>query len=158
MGDELEQKEQLRVRIGAARQQLLAAIEQLSDADWDRPTANPEWTARDILTHLSVAETGLLARMQLILDGRSELPPGFDLNVYNNRQVAKKKGAAVGDLVASLEGSRAKVLAFLGALPEDKLSVRGWHASGREVTLAQMFEIMANHESEHAADILTARP
>jgi uncharacterized protein (TIGR03083 family) len=149
-------KEELREKVIAARQRLNDTIQALADDDWDRATTNPEWSARDILSHLAVAEPGLLARMNLILEGKSQLPPGFDLNVYNTRQVAKKKGAAVAELVNSLTASREKLLLFLDELPDASLDIRGWHASGREVTVAEMLQILAWHEESHAADILTA--
>jgi hypothetical protein len=37
------------------------------------------------------------------------------------------------------------------------LDICGWHASGREVTVAEMLQILAGHEESHAADILTAK-
>jgi len=77
--------------------------------------------------------------------------------VYNTRQVAKKKGAAVAELAYSLAASREKLLLFLDELPDASLDIRGWHASGREVTVAEMLQILAGHEESHAADILTAK-
>ena len=146
-----------REQITAGRAALNAAIESLRDDEWDHPTTNPEWTGRDLLTHLTIAEPGLLARMRRILEGTSQLPPGFDLNVYNQRQVGKRKGESVATLRTALGESRTQVLTFLDGLAEDQLDVRGWHASGCEVSLADMFEILADHEETHAKDILTAR-
>lgn len=153
----MARKADLRARVVAARQRLDGAIQALAEDDWDRPTSNPAWSARDILTHLSIAEPGLLTRMHLILEGKSELPPGFDLNVYNIRQVARRQGMAVSELVDSLATSREKLLSFLDGLPEESLEIRGWHASGREVTVAEMLQILAGHEESHAADVLTAK-
>jgi uncharacterized protein (TIGR03083 family) len=152
-----DRKGALRQRITAGRMALNEVIDSLGDDEWDRPTTNPEWTARDLLTHLAIAEPGLLARMRRILEGTSQLPPGFDLNTYNQRQVGKRKGEPVAALRSALGESRTQVLAFLDGLTDEQLDVWGWHASGREVTVANMFEILADHESTHAQDILTAR-
>jgi uncharacterized protein (TIGR03083 family) len=152
-----DRKTMLLDQITVGRAALSAAIESMRDDDWDRPTTNPSWTARDLLTHLSIAEPGLLARMRRILEGTSALPPGFDLNIYNQRQVAKRHGETVAALRDALDESRPQVLAFLDGLSDEQLDVRGWHASGREVSLADMFEILADHEEAHAKDILTAR-
>lgn len=150
-------KEALREEMGAARDELMAAVGSLADGDWDRPTANPEWTARDILTHLAVAEAGNLARMKRILSGNSELPVDWDLNRYNNRQVEKRRGMPIGELVTDLGQSRETVVAFLDGLNAEQLGIRGWHGSGRELTLEEIFVVMANHERGHARDILTAK-
>jgi uncharacterized protein (TIGR03083 family) len=152
-----DRKATLRQRITAGRAALDAAIERLGDEEWDRSTTNPEWTGRDLLTHLAIAEPGLLARMRRILEGTSQLPPGFDLNIYNQRQVGKRKGETVAALRSALGESRGQVLAFLDGLTDEQLDVRGWHASGREVTVANMFEILADHETSHAQDILSTR-
>jgi uncharacterized protein (TIGR03083 family) len=150
-------KEALRLKLAAGRAKLQATIASLDDADWDRPTRNPEWTARDLLIHLANAESGLLGRMRRFLDGTSQLPPGFDLSIWNTRQVAKRQGEPVASLVAALDQSREQVLAFLDELSDDQFDIRGWHASGTEMTLAEMFEIVAWHEGTHAEDIATAR-
>ena len=149
-------KDSLRAKLTEGRRELFAAIQTLSEDEWDRPTTNPAWTARDILIHLAQAEPGLLGRMRRFLDGTSQLPPGFDLNVWNTRQVAKRHGTPVAELTTSLTESRQQVLALLDQLSDEQLDVRGWHASGQEMTLQEMFEILAWHEGSHAQDILTA--
>lgn len=153
-----ESKQALREEMAAARFELMAAIGSLAEADWDRATANPEWTARDILTHVAVSESGNLVRMRRILEGNSALPADWDLNRYNNRQVEKRRGMAVADLVAALSQSREEALAFLDGLTAEQLDTRGWHGSGRELSLAEIFVVMANHERGHARDILGSKP
>ena len=153
----MDRRDDLRSRLAQGRAALLAAIDRLTLEDWDRATSNPSWTAREILVHLSQAEPGLLARMHRFLDGTSELRPGFDLNVWNTRQVAKNRNTDIAILVQSLSDSRPETLRFLDTLTEDQLDVRGWHASGREMSVMEMFDLMASHEEAHAQDILTAR-
>jgi uncharacterized protein (TIGR03083 family) len=153
----VNRKAKLQSDLAEGRETLLSAIDVLAPEEWDRPTSNPGWTAREILAHVSQAGSGLLARMRRFLTRSSALPAGFDLNIWNNRQVAKLKGVEVSTLVAVLTDSRQELLQFLGELTDDQLDVWGWHASGQEMSLAEMFEIMAWHESTHAADILTAR-
>jgi uncharacterized protein (TIGR03083 family) len=152
-----ERKAALRAQIDASRQELLTAIHAMADEEWDRPTSNPSWTARDILAHLTAAEPGLLARMRRILDGTSELPANFDLNTYNARQVEKRRASTVTEMLTSLEGSRTEMLRFLDGLSEEQLDVRGWNARRQEATVANILEDLARHEREHARDILTAR-
>ena|SRR5579859_2450584 len=153
----MNRKTAIRCDLAESREALLTAIDTLAPDEWDRPTSNSSWSAREILVHVTQAEPGLLSRMRRILDGTSELPPGFDLNVWNTRQVAKQRNAEVSALVASLSESRQAVLRFLDELTDDKLDIRGWHGSGKEMSLAEVFAIAARHESTHARDLLTAR-
>jgi len=152
-----ERRAALRAQIEAARQDLLAAIHALTDEDWDRPTVNPAWTARDLLTHLANAEPGLLTRMRRILGGNSELPPDFDLDTYNRRLVEKRRGSTVEALISSLAESREEVLRFLEGLSDEQLDVQGWNSRRQITTVAGIFETLARHERDHARDILTAR-
>jgi len=152
-----QRKAALRVELEAARQDLLAAIGALADEDWDRPTVNPAWTARDLLAHLANAEPGLLTRMRRILSGTSEIPPTFDLDAYNQRLVEKRRGSSIRELVSSLDGSRREVLQFLDGLSDEQLDTRGWNSRRQETTVAGLFETIARHEREHTRDILTAR-
>lgn len=152
-----ERKQALRDEVIVAREELMAAIRSLSDEDWDRPTVNPAWSARDILTHLSISEAGNIVRMKRVLAGTGQLPADWDLNRYNNRAVEKRRGADVGDLIAALVQSRQELLVFLDNLSDDQLDVRGSHGSGRELTIAEMFGMVANHERNHARDIRSAK-
>ncbi len=152
-----ERKAALRAEIEAARQELLAAIDTLADEDWDRPTVNPAWTARDLLAHLANAEPGLLTRMRRILSGTSEIPPDFDLDAYNQRLVEKRRRSTLQELVLSLAESRREVLRFLDELSDEQLDARGWNSRRQETTVAGLFETIARHEREHTRDILTAR-
>ena len=150
-------KDELKTKITEGRAKLLATMNRMSEGDWDQATSNPEWTARDLLAHVANAEPGLLVRMQKFLDGTSQLPPGFDLNIWNKRQVSKRRGESIEVLVRSLQQSREQVLSFLAGLTDEQLDIRGWHASGQEMSLIDMFEILAWHERSHADDIATAQ-
>ena len=153
----MNRKETLLSELAESREALLTAIDTLAPEEWDCPTSNPGWTAREILVHVTQAGTGLLARMRRFLDGTSALPPGFDLNVWNTRQVAKQRNAEVPTLVASLGESRKETLILLDQLTDEQLDLRGWHASGKEMCLMELFEIVAWHECTHARDMLTGR-
>ena len=46
-------KVSLRQEILAARDELLAAVEHLSESDWQKPVPAEGWTVRDVLAHLA---------------------------------------------------------------------------------------------------------
>ena len=41
---------------------LIGLLSSLSDDDWGRPTACPQWTVKDVATHLLAGEVGILSR------------------------------------------------------------------------------------------------
>jgi uncharacterized protein (TIGR03083 family) len=64
-------------RFPALRVQLLALLEELSKDEWERPTAAPGWSVKDVAAHLLGGDIGILSRHQ---DGY--LPAGPPIENY----------------------------------------------------------------------------
>ena len=150
-----DQKAAIRERMETARRLLLEVIEQLDDETAMTSTENPKWTLHDILAHLSAAERGLLATIQRFLSG-TELPEGFDLNYWNERQVEKRKDRTVAELTADLRASREQAWQLLDSLGETELAVTGTHPAGFRTTVAGIFYTIANHELDHGNEMRRA--
>ncbi|NOX63519.1 MAG: DinB family protein [Chloroflexi bacterium] len=147
-----DQKTAIRERMETARRLLLEVIEQLDDDAAMIATENPKWSLRDVLAHLSSAERGLLATIQRFLSG-AELPPDFDLNYWNERQVNKRKDRTVAELAADLRASREQAWRLLESLSERDLAVMGQHPAGFRTTVAGIFYTIANHELDHGNEM-----
>lgn len=148
----MDRKTPIRQYLTEARQLLLEAVAALDDETALLPTTNPEWRVRDILAHLAASERGLLRNVERFLAG-GELPADFSLDVWNQRQVAKRRDATIADLLAELAASRAEVWAVLDRLDEADLDVSGTHPAGMRTTVAGLFYTIANHELDHGNEI-----
>ena len=84
------------------------------------------------------------------------MPDDFDLNRYNNRQVEKNQGKQPPEILFGMAESRQKLLAFLDEVPEADLDKRGRHARGDVISLADLFQRVGEHETEHTAQIKAA--
>jgi hypothetical protein len=115
-------------------------------------TENPEWRVCDILAHLAGAEPGLLSTIKRFLTG-TELPPDFDLDRWNRRQVEKQADLSIEDLVLSLQESRRQAWPLLDSLSEEDLDVVGTHPAGFRTTVEGIFTTIANHELDHGNEI-----
>ncbi|MCS7039260.1 MAG: DinB family protein [Anaerolineae bacterium] len=151
----MDRKTPIRQHLTEARQLLLEAVAALDDETALLPTTNPEWRVRDILAHLAASERGLLRNVERFLAG-GELPADFSLDVWNRRQVAKRRDATIADLLAELAASRAEVWAMLDRLDEADLDVPGTHPAGMRTTVAGLFYTIANHELDHGNEIRVA--
>lgn len=153
-----ERKHQLREHLTAARQTLLALLEPLPAADWERPvqTEDGGWTVKQVVLHIATSESGQLGTGKAIAAGQPTVPDDFDLNRYNVRQVQKNQDKSPAEILSGMAEARQKLLAFLDTVSADDLDKRGKHARGDVISLEQLFARIADHEAEHTATIQQA--
>lgn len=153
-------REQLRAEIEATCgdfHQLLSAI---PDEMLDLPSANPEWTIREVLYHMSLAPRNLPADVSMIKKLRwvPKLPPGpFDrLNAYLTRRGAR--GLDKISLAEKYDQATEKALQALESVQDDQwqlgVEYPNWDPmlSGF-VTLERLFHYIALHFKVHADEI-----
>lgn len=143
----------------AAYQALREVLDGLEQAAWGRPVYGHEqgWTVRDLLSHLVTAGAGLLRSAQLIVEGRLEMRPDFDLDLWNQRQVEKQAGRTTAQLLDDLASLHRDTLAYLNTLAggegESLLGRTGQHAVFGEISVERVLRRIYRHEREHAADL-----
>lgn len=138
------------------RAELEALMTSLSGDDLAKTTRAAEWTVKDLLAHLASAESGIHAVIQRIRKGETQLREGFDLNIWNQRQVEKRRNATVADCLAELRASREGTRRLLAAVPEEEFPLRGVHSSGEEMSVEELFRRIGDHEREHGAMVRQA--
>lgn len=98
---------------------LLGLAAELAEEDWDRPTACPGWSVRDVYSHVIGLEATLLGR-----------PPAAALETYgphvrndvgrgNEAEVLLRRGRSGPEIVAELEAVCAARLAALRAMDDE---------------------------------------
>lgn len=157
MGD---RKAAIRAHLEQTRAEVLEIASRLRGDDWEKPVQGEhgKWTARQVLAHLAAAEIGQMSRIQRVLAGERYMPEGFNLDLWNERQVQKREGQTPEDLLKDLEASRQALLNLLDSLAEEQLDIEGQHAMGAMMTVEQMFYHIGNHECDHAAELRRALP
>ncbi len=153
-----ERKVAIRRHLEQTRAEVLAIASQLREDDWEKPVQGEggKWTARQVLAHLAAAEIGQMSRIQRVLAGERYMPEGFNLDVWNERQIQKRENQRVEDILKDLEASRQALLQLLDSLSEEQLDIEGQHAIGAMMTVEQMFYHLGNHERDHAAELRQA--
>ncbi len=153
-----ERKAAIRRHLEQTRAEVLAIASQLREDDWEKPVQGEggKWTARQVLAHLAAAEIGQMSRIQRVLAGERYMPEGFNLDVWNDRQIQKRENQRVEDILKDLEASRQALLQLLDSLSEEQLDIEGQHAIGAMMTVEQMFYHLGNHERDHAAELRRA--
>lgn len=153
-----DRKPAIREHLAATRAALLDVFAALKPEDWERPLALSEgaWTVKQVLMHLAAAESGQLATGQRMLTGEAKLGEGFRLDVWNRRQVEKRKDQTPAALLDEIAASRQKLLAWIDGLAEADLDRSGQHGRGDVITVEQLCYRIGEHETDHVAEVKRA--
>lgn len=143
-------------RLNKSRARLLAVVEPLTEDDLDRPAAG-DWTIRQILSHLVTSEEDHRQVIEVIVQGKADrLPREFALDAHNARRLAELGQLSREALLAALAEQRAQTVALVQRLDEAALAQRGPHPALGEMSVDDIFRIIAVHEQRHLRDIQAA--
>lgn len=131
-----------------ARQDLLSAMEVLSDAEIGRPLSGGDWSAKDVLAHL--ASWDELRAFEIARVARGDTPLYADMQeqnfaVWNQTLMSARRALSVDQVRRELDYARKQVLAAVAAVPDERLPDV---ANGR-VRIRRA----AAHDREHAEQI-----
>src|SRR5688572_22717637 len=96
----------------------MAIYRAVTPEQWATPVPSDEgaaWTAKDVLAHVAVSETGQLGQITRCIAGEVTVPDDFDLNRFNRRSAQKQADRTVDDMLNEIETGHAKVLETLDA-------------------------------------------
>ena len=131
--------------IGALTEEQAAAI------------ANPQWNVKDVLAHLAGAERGMLRIAQASARGEDpQLPDGYNNDVFNARQVAKRKGQSLAQVLEEIKGVHNEMAALLNSITAEQLTRMGEHPLEGEIALKDLLVVIYSHEVTHCNEISSA--
>ena len=140
-----------RLCLRAALADVTAEIAAL-EGGWDIATGYEDWTAKDLLAHLSSTQAALprVARSRRPAEAPAEPGEKFDSDRWNASQVRRRKELSAADLVAELEKGAAEMDPILAELPIDEPLGAGPFAG--ETAGSAMAE-MIDHQRDHLAEL-----
>jgi uncharacterized damage-inducible protein DinB len=136
-----------------------AAIDGKSEADLHQPIRDDGWTAFQILSHLLTGTSGLTYIAKLATeDGaagaqRGMDSPGFDLNRWNEEQVAAWQGRSLNDLRAEWEAMIARTHRLLDSLTEADLARTAATPFGPATPLSDLLSGITFHMRVHRQEL-----
>lgn len=144
----------------------VTALRALPAAAFEEGRYESGWNARQILAHIAAIEWTYPRLLDLAAapsapaaspagngGGQSAAPTG-GMDGYNARQVEKRSGASVAELIEEFERNRAATIAAVEAADEALFDVAIRSAGGRTGTLARVFmDVAVAHVREHVRDI-----
>ena len=150
----LKELESIASKLNEALSLLKRALDGLTEEQADQVKITPEWSVRDEIAHLAAAKRGMLGIAQRMARGQDpQLPPEYDNDVYNARQVAKRKGKTLVELRQELDAVHAELMGFLNGLTTEQLDLMGQHPIYGQVKLKELLVIIYSHETTHTREI-----
>ena len=151
------------------REELLAALREdagrlpelvgaIGETELARGVYENGWNARQLLAHLAAIEwtyPRLIERAAAAAGGSDSSSGGtFDMDAYNERQVAKRSEAGIGELLEEFGRNRAATIEAVAAADGALLSQSTRSAGGVEGTLLEvLIGVTVGHVREHMADL-----
>jgi uncharacterized protein (TIGR03083 family) len=134
---------------------LVALAAELDTDHWERPTALPGWTVRDIYSHVLGTESMLLGRKQ----PPTEVPPAphvrNDVGRLNETWVQQYRARPLTDLLADLGEVLISRRAALAAMDQAAFDAPSWTPAGED-TYGRFMQIRVFDQWYHEQDIREA--
>jgi hypothetical protein len=150
-----QRKDRLIRKLNETRDTSLAFFQSLSREQWQTPVYEgpPVWTARDILAHYVSAERSLILLFEDVQKGGPGAPEDFDLDEFNNREVAEMETISIEDLYEQFAGGRAQTLAFVESLDDSDLDKQGRHPFLGIASLEDILKLLYRNSLLHERDM-----
>ena len=148
------------LRDDAARLPDVAAS--IGEADLERGVYENGWSARQLLAHIAAIEwtyPRLIEQAQIPADPRSAGSSSgrFDMDAYNQKQVANRSSAAIADLLAEFTRNREATIDAVVNADAALLEQPTRSAGGVEGTLLEVLVgVTVEHVRGHIEDLATA--
>ena len=139
----------------------------LTEADLAKPVygaEEPEWTVKDILAHLAsmgASPSFFIGRAQRAMSssgGGGGMPADFDVNAFNNQQVAARTDKTIFELLAEFRQGHEKGVETIAATPDEVLTFKmpNPFEGGMSSALEMIEGSCCDHEAQHLMDIAQA--
>jgi uncharacterized protein (TIGR03083 family) len=122
-----------------------------SDGPWDAPTGYLDWTAKDLLAHLSSTQAALPAVARSRPGAGASAPAEkFDADRWNASQVRRRKDRPAAELIGELEAGTRELDGLLAELPLGEPIGSGTFSGA---TAAEAMASMIDHQRDHLVEL-----
>ncbi len=141
--------------LATSHQQLLRAIDGLSEQELRVPFPGRDWSIHDTLAHLAANEALMLELAKDIVRGtRTDLPDDFDNDRFNAESVAARRDTPTSEIRQEIDRNQQGLFEFLSQVEPAQLEQRGIHPLLGELTLREFLPVMYSHRVTHTRDIV----
>ena len=148
----------IRKRLRDEGDKLIALFENLTPEQWQQTlyTDGATWSIKDLLAHQVSAEHKFIFYGRDILRGGEGAPEGFQINAFNNAEVASMTDRTPDQLLADMRSVRQATIDFVSGVQDSDFDRRGRHPFFGLMSIDEMFKLIYRHNMMHTRDIRRA--
>lgn len=129
-------------------------LAQAERATQEHTRVTEEWRMHELLAHVAVwDEVSAAALRRLALTDQPPVSEVLNIDDYNAQIAAECAELDYRQIVRRWQQARELLKETIGQLPLEQLDVRFVYPWGSQGTAAEMIQILAHHEQEHADEI-----
>lgn len=149
------QKENLLKRLAEEGQKTHSFFSGLNEAQLNQQVYvdGPQWSVRDILAHLALAESLFSLYNREVLNGGPGAPEDFNINGFNAEHTPEGRTATAAESLAKFQAARAENSALVEQMQDSDFERRAYHPYLGHTTLDQILKILYRHTMLHERDI-----
>jgi hypothetical protein len=145
----------IRADMEATRSAYHTLVESISDADLDRPCAISKWTLKELLCHMALLVEQAVPMMVKQARKSRGMPRLLDTRFghWMNYQMAVRaaRKATRQSLLDRYDAAHANLIGLLDGVRDGEWSLPTAYPDGRQLTMATIFHVPAEHLDLHAA-------
>jgi uncharacterized protein (TIGR03083 family) len=148
----------IRKRLRDEGDKLVALFEGLTLEQWHQTlyTDGMVWSIKDLLAHQVSAERKFIFYGRDILNGGEGAPIGFQINAFNNSEVASMLDRSPEELLADMRSVRQATIEFVDNIQDTDFDRRGRHPFFGMMSIDEMFKLIYRHNMMHTRDVRRA--
>jgi len=148
----------IRKRLREEGDKLIRLFERLSPEQWALTiyADGMDWSLKDLLAHLASAERAYLLYGRGILNGGEGAPEGFDINRFNNGEVASLRERTAAQLIDDLRAVRQETIELVEQIADQDFDRQGRHPFFGQMSIDEMFKLIYRHNMMHLRDVRRA--
>lgn len=150
-----EELNHLRKRLSVEGEKTITFFELLTGKDWDHQVyrTGSGWRVREVLAHFISAEKAYQSFLEEVLEGGTGAPDDFDIDRFNEADVATMIGISPDQLVESFKATRKKTLDLTSTLSESDLKLRANHPWFEDKEVGWYLKLIYRHNTMHLHDV-----
>lgn len=138
-----------------SHQQMLHAIDGLTEDELRVPFPGRDWSIHDTLAHLAANEALMTELAVAITEGqRTNLPEDFDNDRFNAESVGARREQPTPEIRQEIDRNQQGLSEFLSRVKPEQLERRGTHPLQGELTLREFLPVIYSHRVIHTRDIV----
>jgi hypothetical protein len=142
-------------RLKSEGEKVVAFFQSLTPPQWEYSIylEGSGWSVRDVLAHFVSAEIGNSELIGNIVSGGSGAPEGFDIDVYNEKQVAALQNELPVRLLEMFVRARSRTIQQVMQMSQNDLERIGRNPFLGEVPLVEIVKLIYRHNQIHLRDL-----